>query len=157
MLEALLGSLLGGVLRLIPEVLKLSDRKNERAHELAMLDKEVEFAKVKGDIVLREAGARLEAAEMDAMMVALKSQADMAVASGKWVAAVSALVRPLVTYLFTLFYFGVKFVGMAIAVEAGGAWKEVFTTAWGVEDMAVFNMVLTFWFVGRVWERKQSG
>ena len=34
------GSLLGGIFRLAPEVLKYFDKKNERQHELAMFDKQ---------------------------------------------------------------------------------------------------------------------
>ena len=39
--ESLLGSLLGGVLRIAPEFLKFFDRKNERLHELSLLKAEM--------------------------------------------------------------------------------------------------------------------
>ena len=39
------GSLLGGIFRLAPEVLKFFDKKNERQHELAMFDKQCEDRK----------------------------------------------------------------------------------------------------------------
>ncbi len=54
MIETLLGSLLGGVFRIVPEVMKLWDAKNEREHELKMLGKEMEFAQIKGEIAMRE-------------------------------------------------------------------------------------------------------
>lgn len=47
MIETLIGGALGGLLRLAPEVLKWLDRKGERAHELAMQDKALEFEKVR--------------------------------------------------------------------------------------------------------------
>ena len=50
MFETLLGGVFGGVLRLAPELFKLFDKKNERAHELRMLEAEMEFAKIKGEI-----------------------------------------------------------------------------------------------------------
>ena len=44
----ILGSLLGGVFRLIPEVLKSFDKKNERSHELSMFDKQCDVEKTRG-------------------------------------------------------------------------------------------------------------
>ena len=47
----------------------------------------------------------------------------------------------------------VKIAAFLIALEQNGDWKQVALTMWGVDDMAVLNMVLSFWFVGRVYER----
>lgn len=153
MIETLLGSLLGGVLRLAPEVFKLFDRANERKHELALLGAEMEFARLKGEIAMRQTEAAMTVAEMDTMAQAFKEQSATAQAAGRFVAAVSALVRPAVTYLFVGLYAAVKLAGFLIAMEQGGEWKAVLLGLWGVDDMAVLNLVLTFWFVGRVWER----
>jgi len=46
-LETLFGGVFGGILRLAPEVLKLLDRKNERQHELNLLEREMSFAEKK--------------------------------------------------------------------------------------------------------------
>ena len=58
MLETLIGGVFGGALRLAPELFKLIDRKYEREHELAMLGQEIEFAKVRGEIAMRQTEAR---------------------------------------------------------------------------------------------------
>ncbi len=153
MLETLLGGVFGGVLRLAPEVLKFFDAKNERGHELRMLEAEMKFAQVKGEIAMRQTEAQMTMAEVDAIGEAFKEQSATARAAGKWVAAVSALVRPFVTYLFVVAYAAVKIAAFLIALEQNGDWKQVALTMWGVDDMAVLNMVLSFWFVGRVYER----
>ena len=153
MLETLLGGVFGGVLRLAPEVLKFFDAKNERGHELRMLEAEMKFAQVKGEIAMRQTEAQMTMAEVDAIGEAFKEQSATARAAGKWVAAVSALVRPFVTYLFVMAYAAVKTAAFLIALEQNGDWKQVALTMWGVDDMAVLNMVLSFWFVGRVYER----
>ena len=153
MLETLLGGVFGGVLRLAPEVLKFFDAKNERGHELRMLEAEMKFAQVKGEIAMRQTEAQRTMAEVDAIGEAFKEQSATARAAGKWVAAVSALVRPFVTYLFVVAYAAVKIAAFLIALEQNGDWKQVALTMWGVDDMAVLNMVLSFWFVGRVYER----
>lgn len=156
MIETLLGSLLGGVFRIVPEVMKLWDKKNERQHELAMLNAEMEFAKVKGEIHIRQAEVALSQAELDAMSVALQEQGQTARAAGKFVAAISALVRPLVTYWFVVLYSAVKIVSMIEAYDQNGDWKEVLISSWTIDDMAILSMILTFWFVGRVWDAKHK-
>lgn len=155
MFETLLGGVFGGLLRLAPELFKLFDKKNERAHELRMLEAEMDFAKLKGEIAMRQADVQLQTAELHAMVAAIQEQSETAKAAGSWVAALSALVRPTVTYMFLSLYAAVKVAAYLIAIEQGGAWKEVLTTMWGSDDLAVFNMIISFWFVGRVYERSR--
>jgi hypothetical protein len=153
MIETLLGSLLGGVFRIVPEVMKLWDAKNEREHELAMLGKEMEFAQIKGEISMREQETVLMGKELDAMSVALREQGETARASGQFIAAISAAVRPLITYWFVTLYSIVKLASILMAIDAGAEWKEVLVSSWTADDMALLMMILTFWFVGRVWDR----
>jgi len=155
MLETLLGGVFGGLLRLAPEVFKLFDRANERKHELAMLSAEMEFAKVRGEIAMRQTEAQMTMAEVEAIGEAFKEQSETAKAAGSMVAAISAMVRPTVTYMFLGLYALVKVAAFLIAIEQGGNWKEVLTTMWGSDDLAVFNMIISFWFVGRVYERNR--
>lgn len=157
MIETLFGSLLGGVFRLAPELLKWLDRRGERDHELKMLNAEMEFAKIKGEIAMREADARMSVAELDAMAEALKEQGETARAAGSWVAAISALVRPMVTYWFVVLYSAVKIVSISMAIDAGGNWKEVLVSSWSQDDMAMLMLVLTFWFVGRTFHHLNNG
>jgi hypothetical protein len=153
MIEALLGGVFGGVLRLAPEVLKWLDKKNERAHELTMVQAEMEFAKVKAEVAMHEHNTQLASAELDAVVAGLNNQAEMAKDAGWFVSAVSALVRPIVTYLFAGAYVAVKAAAYYVAVSQGADWTVVVQQLWNPEDMGVLNMILTFWFVGRVYER----
>jgi uncharacterized membrane protein YjjP (DUF1212 family) len=118
-----------------------------------MVDAEMKFAQVKGEVAMRQTEAQMTMAEVEAIGEAFKEQSTTAQAAGKVVAGISALVRPFVTYLFVIAYATVKVSAFLIAVSQNGDWKEVLVTMWGVDDMAVLNMVLSFWFVGRVYER----
>ena len=153
MLETLLGGVFGGILRLAPEVFKLFDRVNERKHELALLQAEMEFAKIRGEIAMRQTEAMMTMAEMDAIGKAFQEQSQTAQAAGKWVAAVSALVRPLITYAFIGAYFAVKLAAFLLALDQNGNWKEVILQLWGQDDVTIMFMIISFWFVGRVYER----
>lgn len=153
MLETLFGGIFGGLLRLAPELFKLFDRRDERKHELDLLNAEMEFAKVRGEIAMRQVDAALQVAELDAIGEAFKEQASTAKASYRWVSAVSALVRPTITYAFVGCYFLVKLAAYLIALEQGGNWREVLMTLWSADDMTILFMIISFWFVGRVFER----
>jgi hypothetical protein len=153
--ESLLGGLFGGLLRLAPEALKFFDRKNEREHELRMLGAEMEFAKIRGEIAMRQTEAAISVSELDAIMQATKEQGQTARAAGKFVSALSALVRPVVTYWFVALYTAHKAAAMLMAMEQSGDWREVMVTSWGDQDWAIFSMLLGFWFIGRAWEREK--
>jgi hypothetical protein len=153
MLTSLLGAVAGGLFRVLPELLKFLERKDERRHELNLLDKEKEIAQIKGEIAMRQTQANLMTTELTALSAALQEQGETARAAGSWVAAISALVRPAVTYAVVSFYFAVKLATFVLAVQQDGAWAAVLKDMWTEDDQAVLSLVLTFWFVGRVWER----
>lgn len=156
MLETLLGGVFGGVLRLAPELFKLFDKKNERAHELRMVQAEMEFAKIKGEIAMRQVEAAMTMAEVDAIGEAFKEQSRTAQAAGKFVAAISALVRPTITYAFVGAYFAVKMASYLIAVEQGGNWRDVLVGLWNQDDVTIMFMIISFWFVGRSLDRNNN-
>lgn len=153
MIETLLGGVFGGLLRLAPEVFKLFDRANERKHELAMVQAEMEFAKIRGEIAMRQVEAQMTMAEMNAMGEAFKEQSMTSRAAGKVVAAISALVRPTITYAFVGTYFLVKLASYIMALDQNGQWAEVLVKMWTQDDVTIMFMIISFWFVGRVYDR----
>lgn len=156
MLETLLGGVFGGLLRLAPELMKLWDRKDERKHELQMLDRELDFARTRSEVHMRQAETELATAQLDTLSEAFREQSQTAQAAGKFTSAASALVRPAVTYIFITLYALVKLAAYALALAQGGSWSAVLVGMWSADDMAVLNMILSFWFVGRVYERSRN-
>jgi hypothetical protein len=156
MLETLFGGVLGGLFRLAPEILKWLDRKGERQHELFMLQAEMEFAKVRGEIAMKQTEAVMTTAELNTMAEAYREQAATATQAGWFVSTLSALVRPLVTYAFVGTYFAVKAAAYFIALDQGADWKLLLVSMWNQDDMAMLMLILTFWFVGRVYEKQRS-
>lgn len=153
-LESLLSGLGGGLLRLLPEGLKFFDRKNERQHELKMMEAEMTFAQLRGELSMRQTEAAISVAELDGIAAAVKEQGETARAAGWFVAALSALVRPLVTYAFVAMYFAVKIATMLVAFEQQAVWKDVLIQTWSTNDMQIFAMILGFWFVSRSAEKR---
>ena len=158
MIETLLGGLLGGAFRLAPEILKWLDRKGERGHELAMQDKALEFEKLRGAQRMAEIGASADAAwntgAIDALKEAVAAQGQR---SGiGWADALSASVRPVITYWFMALYCAAKTASFAAGVGAGAGWGDAILHAWTDADQALWAGVLNFWFLGRVFDRVRS-
>lgn len=154
MIETLLGGVFGGLLRLAPEVLRLWDRKDERLHELRMQEIQLEFAKSRAEAMLREGEQQLQIKEFEAIGTALEGQTRMAEAAGWVIAAINALVRPTTTYLFICAYFLVKAAMYSLAITQGSQWQNIVVELWTKDDITILFMIISFWFVGRVYERK---
>ena len=147
--SGVIGSLFGGLFRLAPEVLKFFDKQNDRKHELAMMDKQLDYEKLKGEFKVEEKYVDFSVHQLDAMQEAFKEQAATATSSYKWVSALSALVRPMVTYVLFGLYVCFKITMMYYAVQTGIPWNAVMQQAWNQDDFAMLNAILMFWFVGR--------
>lgn len=152
MIETVLGGIVGGAFRMAPEVLKWLDRKSERAHELAMFDKQLEADKLKAasarDLAQMQADSSIGLAELQAIIEATKAQA---VQTGiKWVDAISSLMRPVLT-----FYWCVVLYTLALAcqflvlVDQGQAATQAILSLWGQEEKTMVASMLSFWFVDR--------
>lgn len=148
-----LGSILGGIFRLAPELLKWLDKVNERAHELNMFKLQTDLEKIRGQFKVEEKYVDYSVQQLDAIKEAFKEQSTTAKEAGWFVAAVSALVRPGITWALFLMYAAVKVAAIALAMQTGGHWTEILRQSWDVNDFAMLNMCLTFWFVGRSIEK----
>ena len=155
MIETLLGSLLGGVFRLAPEVLKWIDRKGERGHELAMQDKALEFEKLRGAQKMAEIGAAAQEAWNTGALAALKESVSSQgrITGVKWADALSISVRPIITFWFMTLFCAAKTCAFIAAINAGTDWSSAVLAAWTDADQALWSGVLNFWFLGRVFER----
>lgn len=150
------GSLLGGLFRLAPEILKFMDKGNERKHELAMFTLQTDLEKMRGQFRMEEKYVDHSTAQLEAIQEAFKEQSATAQASYKWVAALSALVRPGITYILFGLYVAMKITAIVYGMEHGASWVAVMREAWTAEDFGMLNMILTFWFVGRAIEKYQK-
>ncbi len=148
-----LGAVLGGAFRLAPEVLKYFDKRNERQHELAMFERQVDLEKTRGQIRLDEIGAQRDMAVdvgvLDAFKSALDQQTEMVKAAGGRVAALSASVRPIVTY-WVLFLWSFLHLWLA-----WNAWRTnvdaviVFKTMMTADFAALVSGTINYWFLDR--------
>ena len=146
-LETVIGGLTGGLFRLAPEVLKFFDRKNERSHELAMLDLSIKADSLKKDIATIEAQGAIGVKEIDAIIEATKAQGQRT--GIKWVDAINSLIRPLITLQWVvLLWPGLIIASFFASYEAMGA-LEAFKVVFGIEEKIMASSIVSFWFVDR--------
>ena len=157
MLMTLLSLFGGGLMRAVPELIGLWNKKTDNAHELAMLDKQSELEKTR-------AGARLDEittqgdidqtlALLDAQKTALTGQ--MQRIGIKWVDALNFAVRPLTTYYFLLMYGLAKLAMFVLALQSGISGWEAILKLYDDSDREILAGILAFWFVGRVFDKKK--
>ena len=155
----ILVSLLGGVFRLAPEVLKWMDKKDERSHELNMFKFQCDLEAQRGQQKLSEIGAQRDAAidvgVMGAFQSAIEQQADMVkAAGGGWVAALSASVRPVVTYWILALW---SFVHIWLAYNSwtnGMPPVDVFKVMMSADFSALVSGTLNYWFLDRTLNKR---
>jgi len=165
-LLSLLGGGLGALIRFVPEVLKFFNERNERDHEFRMLQEQRKLDESRSQQRIDELYAQGDMSEQaaygTALIEAIKGQAKPT--GIRWVDALSASVRPVITYwwmaLYTLikaavvagasieFYLGMKAAAFALGAVSG--YLEVFVTrTWTAWDAGILGMILGFWFVDR--------
>jgi hypothetical protein len=156
----LLSGVFGGLLRLMPELFKFLDAKNDRKHELDMQDKAFAFEKLRADnqlTAIQEQG-RAEWATGSLSVLGKAIDAQNRPSGVKWIDGFSSLVRPLITFQWVvLLYPGVIVATFWISVSRGMDVLVAMHNAFGEPEKAVCAFILDFWFIGRILDRGRTG
>lgn len=148
----LLGMLGGGIFRLLPELLKLWNAKSDQAHEVTMTEMQLRIDQARAqqqiDLVHAQGAIAADAAQMQAMVEALKAQATP---SGiPWVDALSSSVRPVLTYWWCLaLYTAAKAIQVVVALQGHmdlAGFAGLLVTEF---DRTIIASIFSFWFVDR--------
>ena len=157
MIETLIGTLFGGAFRMAPEVLKWLDRKDERRHEIALLDKNIEADRMKLAASQRlaetQADERITLADLQAMVEATRAQATPT--GIKWVDAISSLMRPTITFWWGIvLYTAALTAQFLVLVDQGATGTQALLKLWGPEEKAIVSSIFAFWFMDRSLKRR---
>lgn len=151
----ILGSLLGFLGSFAPKLLQMWQDKKDKAHELAVMQIQIQSQEKIGAQRLEEVQIGAESAEMQA----LYESAKIVPVGVKWVDATLALltgsVRPVITYAFFALYATVKW-AQATAVSSfysNITWTAAMAKTWTEEDSAIFATLISFWFSGRIMQK----
>ena len=143
---SLLGSVLGFGTSFHPKVLSFFEDKRAQAHELKLMDKQLEQKVKLGEQKLQFMNVDADIRETEALQ---KNQAQITVKSSPWVVNLSASVRPIMTYL--LF---IEFMLLTFMLAFNWIDLEMYNRSWSNEIQAVWAAVVSFWFGQRSFNRK---
>lgn len=154
MLTTILGSLLGFITSFAPDVLEYFQDGRDKAHELAVLDRQIERDKLQHEHRIREIETEADVAQMQAIY-----EHDMALRPrpGGLIAALRASVRPTITYAFFLLFAAVKLSGLWVLITVEGMLlAQALPAIWDAETEALFAAILSFWFGRRALEKAKD-
>lgn len=149
----LLGSLLGFITSAFPQLLGLIRDWQDRKHELAILDRQMEMQKLGHTQRLEEIAVTADIAESQALY-----QHDAQPSNVKWVDGLRSSVRPMITYAFFLLFAAVKVSGLYLLIAVEGlVLAEALPRIWDNETAALFAAVVSFWFGARSLAKAREG
>jgi len=145
------GGIAGGLLRLAPEVLRMFQSKADRQHELDMRKLDIEAAAKLADQTARQMDSQLQGqlslADIQAIVAATQAQAQPT--GIRWVDALNASVRPIITYWWMTLLTVHKVVAICLAWNTSKSLEEFNTRIWTPSDGAILGTIIGFWFVDR--------
>jgi hypothetical protein len=149
MFLALLSPLFGIVGSLLPSIVRIFERKQEIKYEL-------ELTKVKLDAAERQANLdfNIEMVRADSQLRQSALDHDKSIDGGKFINALRASVRPVITYTFFTVFIAVKMAAAYVMLTTGQSVPEMLKAVWDAETMALFSTIIAFWFGSRVMEKQ---
>lgn len=160
--ETLLGTAVGGLLRLLPEGLKFWEGKKSQDHEYRMGQLNLETLKLQAqsqlDLRRVEGETAITTADIQALMEANKAQASMVINTGiKWadalIVGLNALMRPSMVYFYMLMYAAVKLATYQTYLADGVDWKDSMLVLWSDNDASVWASIAAYVFLDRTLRR----
>lgn len=141
----LLASIAGFMSSIIPEIVKYFKDINDKKHELAILEKQIEYSKNSNIRSLEEIHVSRDILEQASLYATYKTDIG-------WVDALNGTVRPVLAYSFFIMYMGVKYVQYR-AIEASAHVIEYIEIIWNVDDQAIFAGIISFYYGQRTFQR----
>lgn len=137
----LIASLLGFLSSGLPQVMKYFQQKTEFQHELEIMDRQIEFAKLEHTQAMEIAAIQADTAQTAEIYKTYNTGVS-------WVDAFNGTVRPILTYAFFALYCYVKYMQFQMVNDTMPI-MTILTIVWTVEDQALFSSIIAFYFGNR--------
>ena len=143
---SLFGSLLGFGTSFLPKVMDFFQDKQDKAHELNMMDKPLENQKVLGAQKLQMVNVE---ADIDETKALLKHDAKLMERAAPWMVTYAASVRPNVAYMLFIEFFTLTFLLAFEKIDL-----VLYQAIWNDPMQITFTTVVAFYFGSRSFNRK---
>lgn len=146
---ALLSPLFGILGSLLPSIVRIFERKQEIKYE-------IELTKLKIDAAERQADLQfnIEMVKADANTRQSVLDHDKSLDGGKFINALRASIRPVITYSFFFLFCAVKIAAAYTMLSNGADVPTMLNAVWDMETMSLFSTIIAFWFGSRVMEKQ---
>ena len=134
----LLASLAGFISSLIPEIMKYFVDKNDKKHEIQILEYQLQIKQLSADNRLAEIIGINNASEVQAIYKTYKTGIS-------WVDALNGTVRPVLAYAFFFIYTFIKYLQYQIISVTANV-SEVVNILLTIDDQAIFAGIISFYF-----------
>jgi hypothetical protein len=147
---ALLSPFFGIIGSLLPSIVRIFERKQEIKYE-------IELTKIKLDAAERQADLsyNIEMVKSDSELRKSALDHDKSIDGGKYINALRASIRPVITYTFFFLFVAVKVAAAYVMLSTGQSVPEMLKAVWDVETMSLFSTIIAFWFGSRVMEKQE--
>jgi hypothetical protein len=133
----ILSALTGFISATFPDLLKLYRDHQDRQHELAILELQLQQQAQGHQQRLQEIHVNADVAEASVIYQTYQTQIP-------WVDALNGTVRPVLAYAFFLLYASVKSLQFSLLPEAPLPWQ--IEHLWSLEDQAIFAGIISFYY-----------
>ena len=142
----LISSVLGFGTSFLPKVIGYIEEKRDQAHELKMMDKQLEQQIQLGNQKMQMMNIDADIRETEPLH---KEHASITRKSSQWVINLSSSVRPVMTYL--LF---IEFLILTFMLAFGAIDNQMYMMVWNEPTQSVWAAVVCFWYGQRSFNRK---
>ena len=148
----LIGSLIGFAGSALPKVFDMVDDWQNRKHELAMMDRQIEGAKLAHTQKIEALNIEADISESKALY-----RHDQSMKSSGFMGGLRASVRPVLTYLFFGLFAVIKGAALYGLIYTNGVdWELAVMPLWDEETQGIFAAIISFWFGSRALQRSRS-
>lgn len=134
----LLASIAGFISSIIPEIFKLASDKNDKKHELEIMDRQILMSKRKINSRLEEIANYADVEESKSLYATFRSNIFS-------IDVLNASVRPVLAYSFFILYAAVKYFQFQIITTISDL-QIILHTIWTEDDQAIFAGIISFYF-----------
>lgn len=134
----LFASIAGFISSIFPEIFKILRDKQDKKHELLLLEKQIEMHKSGVNTRLEEIGYDADQSEIRALYETYHTGIS-------WVDAFNGTVRPVLAYAFFILYSGVKLMQFTAIINEPD-FGSFISILWTTEDQAIFAGIISFYY-----------
>ena len=145
---ALLSPLIGILGSLLPSIVQIFQRKQELQHEIQLTQIKLDAARQQAQFDMAVESIKADAIEGQSLR-----DHDKSLDGGKFINALRASIRPVITYVFFAMFLAVKISAAYVMIHNGTSIPEMLKAVWDTETMALFSTIMAFWFGSRVLEK----